>query len=408
MGNLASSTAPLPAPRIVYSPKTRDYISAPPSSPVSVTEKKEEKKEEKKDRGRKDVIRDVFIVTKKLAELNDELNSHKTRSQKLGFFPIQNIEAYRRAKILESSFWIAQEIGFERDIPDFVSLPMEEQNLLLRTFGFFAVGDGSVLRALVFRLIALAENEEQLFYIKQIDNETVHAETYGLMIEHLVGDKKKAEEVRNYADSISSIKKMTDFLESIVDKSMDEKTAFVSLAIAEYLFFSPLFAIIFWFRAFRKGKMLRTIFSNEQIAKDEGLHCLNGCAMYKKLDDRFTDTEINSLMNENIKLMDDFILETLTDCPVPHFKIDDFKQYVRYIADDLLHELGHPPCFNVENPFVWMSFIHFRNKTNFYESEVGEYQRGNVKRALQDAIHISEGTLRSKEKHNLFTGEIGF
>jgi ribonucleotide reductase beta subunit family protein with ferritin-like domain len=355
-------------------------------------------------------VREIFRLTSRLAEISRG-RSGKSVSKRLNLFPLEDFPAYQRAKVMESSFWTAQEIHFEHDVAHFEALPEAEREILLRTFGFFAVADGSVIETLAYRLIVLARTPEQrLFYIKQLDNETVHAETYGLMIEHLVGDKKKAAEVRNYAETVKSIKRMTGYLDDLIDNCSDERTAYVTLTIGEYLLFSPLFAIIFWFRAFRKGKLLNIIFSNEQIAKDEGQHCLNGCAMYRELPEmeQFSDEEIHGLIDRVVRLMDDFVVETLSDCRVPNFEIPKFKQYIRYVADDLLHVLKHAPLYRIEeNPLIWMSFMHFRNKTNFYEGSVGEYQRGNVKKALETARAISEDRLGALHAP-LFSEEIGF
>lgn len=77
---------------------------------------------------------------------------------------------------------------------------------------------------------------------------------------------------------------------------------------------------------------------------------------------------------------------------------DLMAQYIAFVADRLLYELGHPKMFYVDNPFDWMDMISsmllrlllyrswFRlfacvveGKTNFFEKRVGEYQKAAVR-----------------------------
>ena len=49
------------------------------------------------------------------------------------------------------------------------------------------------------------------------------------------------------------------------------------------------------------------------------------------------------------------------------------NQYIKFIADRLLFQLGVPKKYDVENPFEWMDMISLQGKTNFFERRVGEY-----------------------------------
>ncbi|XP_013924258.1 PREDICTED: ribonucleoside-diphosphate reductase subunit M2 B [Thamnophis sirtalis] len=50
------------------------------------------------------------------------------------------------------------------------------------------------------------------------------------------------------------------------------------------------------------------------------------------------------------------------------------KQYIEFVADRLLLELGFPKVFQAENPFDFMENISLEGKTNFFERRVSEYQ----------------------------------
>ena len=54
------------------------------------------------------------------------------------------------------------------------------------------------------------------------------------------------------------------------------------------------------------------------------------------------------------------------------------SQYVEFVADRLLRELGCAAHYGATNPFDWMDLISMQGKTNFFERRVGEYQKAGV------------------------------
>ena len=53
-------------------------------------------------------------------------------------------------------------------------------------------------------------------------------------------------------------------------------------------------------------------------------------------------------------------------------------QYIEFVADRLLVELGNERVYNTSNPFDFMEMISIQGKTNFFEKRVGEYQKAGV------------------------------
>ncbi len=53
-------------------------------------------------------------------------------------------------------------------------------------------------------------------------------------------------------------------------------------------------------------------------------------------------------------------------------------QYIEFVADRLLRELGAGAHYGTANPFEWMDLISMQGKTNFFERRVGEYQKAQV------------------------------
>ena len=53
------------------------------------------------------------------------------------------------------------------------------------------------------------------------------------------------------------------------------------------------------------------------------------------------------------------------------------SQYIQFVADRLLLQLGYDKIYNIGNPFSFMELISIESKTNFFESKVSEYALAN-------------------------------
>ena len=318
-----------------------------------------------------------------------ERTSSVNRSKRLGIYPIENWDRFIRSKKLEASLWSASEVQFEKDLNDFLEFTEEEKQPIINSFKFFSAGDGTVSEALLDYLLMLSDSaEERLFYAHQFQNEHVHIETYGNMIHTLVKDPEKRRLLFESVENDITVKNLNDWIEMGLRNPDGKRQLYIRLVLAEFLMFTPLFCIIFWYKAFKPGKIKQIIFSNEQIAKDEGAHCKNGAMNYLALpsSERYTDVEVHKQVDEVITLMDAFIENIFKDITLPRISADSVKQYCRFVADELLvGHLNHGVLYNVQNPFEWMEYHRFVPKTNFYEGTVGQYTRFNVNKAVDYA-----------------------
>merc|ERR1719309_1907481 len=142
----------------------------------------------------------------------------------------------------------------------------------------------------------------------------------------------------------------------------------VAYASVEGIFFSGSFAAIFWLK--KRGLMPGLTFSNELISRDEGLHTDFACLMFHHLKNKPT-------VKEAVEIEIEFLTEAL---PVKLIGMNHelMSQYIRYVADRLLTELGCQKEYRVENPFDFMENISLDGKTNFFEKRVGDYQKAGV------------------------------
>ena len=64
-------------------------------------------------------------------------------------------------------------------------------------------------------------------------------------------------------------------------------------------------------------------------------------------------------------------------------------QYLEFVTDRLLVELGCKKEFNASNPFDFMDMISLQGKTNFFEKRVSEYQKAGVLNKVEEKDKFS-------------------
>ena len=115
-------------------------------------------------------------------------------------------------------------------------------------------------------------------------------------------------------------------------------------------------------------------FSNELISRDEGLHTDFAVLLYSKIVNKIKEKEVYNIFEDAVKIEKEFITESIP-CAMIGMNADMMKEYIEYVADRLLIQLGYKPKWNTKNPFDFMEMISLRTKTNFFENRVGEYTK---------------------------------
>ncbi len=87
--------------------------------------------------------------------------------------------------------------------------------------------------------------------------------------------------------------------------------------------------------------------------------------------------QVQQLITDAVKIEQEFITEAL---PVDLIGMNArlMSQYIEFVADRLLDQLGCPKVYNATNPFDFMEMISLQGKTNFFEKRVAEYQKAGV------------------------------
>ena len=288
-------------------------------------------------------------------------------------FPIQHNDIWSFYKKAEASFWTAEEIDLSTDIIDWDNkLNDDERHFIKHVLAFFAASDGIVNENLAQNFLSEVQyTEAKFFYGFQLAAENIHSETYSLLIDTYIKNTAEKNHLFNAIETLDCVKKKAEWALRWIDKgSFAERL--VAFAAVEGIFFSGSFCSIFWLK--KRG----LAFSNELISRDEGLHCDFACLLYSKhLVDKLSKDKVKEIIIDAVEIEKEFVTDAL---PVKLIGMnsDLMGQYIEFVADRLLVELGNDRVYNTPNPFDFMEMISLQGKANFFEKRVGEYQKAGV------------------------------
>uniref|UniRef100_A0A915AAK8 Ribonucleoside-diphosphate reductase small chain n=1 Tax=Parascaris univalens TaxID=6257 RepID=A0A915AAK8_PARUN len=292
-------------------------------------------------------------------------------------FPIKYHDIWSFYKNAVASFWTADEIDLSHDYADWEKLTDGERFFISRVLSFFAASDGIVNENLTGRFSTEVQvPEARFFYGFQIMMEGVHSEMYSKMIEAYIKDPKEQMVHFDAIHHFECIKKKADWaLRWIEDRKSPFPIRLIAFAAVEGIMFSGSFAAIFWLK--KRGVMKGLTHSNELISRDEGLHRDFACLLYKYIKHKPSQETVYEIIKEAVSLEQEYLTEAL---PVDLIGMNCrlMSQYIEYVADHLLTELGYPKVYNSSNPFDFMENLSIEAKTNFFERRVSEYQRAGV------------------------------
>jgi ribonucleoside-diphosphate reductase beta chain len=303
-------------------------------------------------------------------------------------FPIKHHDIWDWYKKMEASFWTAEEIDLHQDLNDWNNkLSEDEKYFIKHILAFFAASDGIVNENLAENFVNEVQYAEaKFFYGFQIMMENIHSETYSLLIDTYVKDDAEKDQLFNALDVFPAIKKKADWaLKWIESDSFAERL--IAFAAVEGIFFSGAFCSIFWLK--KRGLMPGLTFSNELISRDEGVHCDFAVHLHNHhLVNKVSKDRIKQIIVDALDIEREFITESL---PVSLIGMNSalMTQYLEFVTDRLLVELGCERVYNGSNPFDFMDMISLQGKTNFFEKRVSEYQKAGVMNKDTDAQKIS-------------------
>ena len=299
------------------------------------------------------------------------------QNNRFTLFPIKHDDIWKMYKKAEASFWTAEEMDLAKDRNDWDhKLNDNERHFIKNILAFFAGSDGIVGENLLENFSTEIQIPEvRCFYGFQIAIENIHAEVYSLLIEKFITNKVEKDRLFNAITEIPCIKQKAEWALKWFSRKSTFAERLVAFAVVEGIFFSGSFCAIFWLK--KRGLMPGLTFSNELISRDEGMHTDFAILLYSKLNTRLTRDRIIEIITEAVSIEKNFINDSIS-CSMIGMNIVLMDQYIEYVADRLVYQLGYEKIYNRENPFDFMQLISMENKTNFFEKRVGEYSLANV------------------------------
>jgi len=320
-----------------------------------------------------------YNITKKQNKTDYEPLLMET--QRYCLYPIKYQHIFDMYNRQRAMFWIPSEIDLSKDRQDYNKLTEDEKNFINNILAFFAGTDHIVT-------LNIMENfnkdvkimEAQMCYTYQAMIEGIHSEMYSLLIDTYINDFKLKNDLFNSIETTKTVKLKCDFALKYTDRSLTFAHRIVAFAIVEGLFFSSSFCSIYYFG--QRNIMPGLIKSNEFIARDENMHVQFACLLYSMLNYKLDHIEIITIITEAVAIEIDFIMSTI---PVKLIGMNsgDMIEYIHYVADKLLIDLGYPKLYNAICSFDFMINIGMPIHTNFFDVRNSSYQKVNISSSSQ-------------------------
>lgn len=287
--------------------------------------------------------------------------------------------------------WFPNEIQLGEDIADFKSMTDEERHAVTFLMSYFNPNELLVNKALAFGVYPYINAPEAHIYLaKQMWEEANHCVSFEYVLETFPIDRDEA--YRSHVDIPSMARKEAFEVEAIrrmTSKRLDIDTVegkqdFIRNLVAyniilEGIWFYSGFMVAL---SFRQRNLLRNFASMiDWVVRDESLHLQFGINL------------ITTVLEENPEIVtDEFaaeIRQSIIDAVemeaeynrdlLPHgilgLNADYINQYVKYLADRRLEEIGFEPEYNVSNPAKWMAAANDTLQlVNFFESTNTSYE----------------------------------
>ncbi|TVR16987.1 MAG: ribonucleoside-diphosphate reductase [Planctomycetota bacterium] len=293
-------------------------------------------------------------------------------------FPIKHHDLWDTFKEHLALMWTAEEIDLSKDVQDWRKLNADEQHFIKHVLAFFAASDGIVNENLAIRFYNDVKSAEaRAFYSMQMLIETIHSETYSLLIDTYINDEVEKNYLLQAAETMPIVKKKAEWALKWLGAESSFPERLLAFACVEGIFFSSSFCSIYWIKDHKQGLLPGLTFSNELISRDEGIHTDFAVMLHNELQEKLSRDRIVELVREAVVIEEEFATEALPVSLIG-MNAEAMRTYIRFVADRLLSQLDCDPIYKVRCPFDFMERIALQNKTNFHEKKVAEYRRAGV------------------------------
>ncbi len=301
--------------------------------------------------------------------------------------------AYEAWHTQQKIHWLPEEVSLSDDVKDWKTrLTDDERNLLTQIFRFFTQSDIEVNNCYMQHYSRIFKPTEVCMMLAAFSNiETIHVDAYSKLLDTIGMPEIEYQAFLNYKEMRDKYEYMHSF--NVNDKFNIAITLAGFGAFTEGLQLFASFAILLNFQRFSKMKGMCQIVA--WSARDETLHTNSIIYLFRtflqenpEINTHELKERIKSMCREIVQLEDEFIRLAFSGHKIEGLTEQEVKDYIRYIGDRRLVQLGYEPIFNiVENPFPWMDeMLNGVEFTNFFENRVTEYSKSSTSGSWDDAF----------------------
>jgi ribonucleotide reductase beta subunit family protein with ferritin-like domain len=306
------------------------------------------------------------------------------------FHPINNRWFYDHLKTQQATYWLPESIDYSLDRDDYEKKLNEGERYVVRNIlAFFAAADGIVAKNINTTFIDCIEIKEvQQVFRYQAMIEDIHSETYSLLLDTIIREKEEKTVVLNAINTIPAISKKAAWAQKWTnDANATIAHQIISMVCVEGIQFQGSFCAIFWLK--KRGLMPALIHSNESISREEEKHTETWVNLYRSLKQEFklAPEVVVEIVREAVEIEIEFIIDSIP-CALLGMNSSMMRQYIYYIADQLLYRLIGQKEYKVGQPFDFMESMSIEVKTNFFERRVADYNKAGSSSDTADSKKI--------------------
>ena len=319
--------------------------------------------------------------------------------ERLVYKPFKYPWAYEAWHIQQKIHWLPEEVPLAEDVKDWEkNLSDAEKNLLTQIFRFFVQADVEVNNCYMKHYAQVFKPTEVQMMLGAFSNtETIHIAAYS----HLLDTIGMAEVEYSAFLDYKEMKDKFDFMRlwGVDTKENIAKTLAVFGAFTEGVQLFASFAVLMNFPRFNKMKGMGQIVT--WSVRDETLHTESAIKLFRTFIDENPEVwnpalekDINEACKAVISHEDAFIDLAFELGGVKGLEANQVKDYIRYIADLRLTQLGMEKIYNIkEHPLPWMvEILGGVEHTNFFEGRATEYSRASTTGSWDETFKESFGT----------------
>ena len=282
--------------------------------------------------------------------------------------------------------WFPEDVPLHNDVKDWQELDTNEKNLLTQIFRLFTQSDVDVSSGYVDRYMRIFKKPEARMMMGAFNNmESIHQHAYSLLLDTVGMPELEYKAFAEYEAMSDKHEYVNNIKVTANNKESIAKALAVYSGFTEGLQLFSSFIILLNFPRFGKMKGMGQIVTYS--IRDESLHVEAMTKLFREFIqeniDIWTDDfkkEIYQACREMVALEDKFLDLVFEMGDIEGLTKKEVSQYIRYIADRRLLQLGLKPNYKVkDNPLGWLDEVLGVEHQNFFEGRATAYMKAGLR-----------------------------